>query len=394
MTEAEKTVWSERETEPFPQLDLLATASKAMRLIESGFHSIIITEEDGRTYEGIIKEFDLLRRRVNPKIAMKTIRKNVPPLKKDKSLREAAHIVLASGYTRLPIVDEHYKVVGSISDRNILFGLIDDEFQNIEAKELCNEVPRIYLGETCSKLLSLMRDENISHVPVFDNEEKIAGLITSHELVTQFLQPLKKSSGTEDRVELKLGVPIDTLVREPITVAANTPLRDVITLMKDQKIPAVLVVSDEDTAVYCGIITIRDLLRRYTASIEESDLDYHIRVSGEPDPDVKNISFRKSLRLLERYTPFLGDTGSINIRFRKIEYQSKRGMFQYECSARLSSNRGYRFSVSAIDFGATNALNTCINRLTRVIESKRSLITERRTKGEKRTDRRRLRGAI
>ncbi|MFX0092086.1 MAG: CBS domain-containing protein [Candidatus Hodarchaeota archaeon] len=383
--EGQLSVWSEREEGSFPQLNLSAPASKAMHLIESGFHSIIVTEDDDRTYEGMVNEFDLLRRRVNPKITMKTVFKSIPPLKKNKPLIEAAHLLLASGYRRLPIVDENYRVIGSISDRKVLFAIVDDYFQDQMLGELYNEGPTTYMGETCGRLLSLMRDENVSHVPVFDDENKLTGIITSHELVTQFLQPLKKSPEATERVGQKLGVAIDSLVRKtPVMLPANTPLKEALTMMKEQKISSVLVISDDETESYLGIVTIRDLLRRFMSSIDESELDYRIRISGEPDEDVKEISFKKSLRLLERYSAYLGEAGDINIRFRKIEYQSKRGMFQYECSARLTSNRGHKFSVSAVDFGGPNALNTCIARLTRVIENKRTHSRRQKKRKEQR----------
>ena len=100
-------------------------------------------------------------------------------------------------------------------------------------------------------------NHSFSALPVVDSEKKLLGIVSESDLLHCILQ------GSDEQT-LKAR---DMMNKEVVTVNEDTPLKDVIKTLEDNKLVRVPVVKDN---VLVGIITRRDLLI------------CHMKASGEP----------------------------------------------------------------------------------------------------------------
>jgi CBS domain-containing protein len=147
--------------------------------------------------------------------------KNVPPLKPEMSLGEAVHMLIESGYSGLPVVDEEGRVEGIVTEADALTFLefLDlpgkDEFSDLSGyDERVNFVKRKVRARSgklvahvmnqtpilCTPLMKiddlaeLMIDKAVRLVPVVDNGI-LVGIVTRREIIELLIKPEKVGEG-------------------------------------------------------------------------------------------------------------------------------------------------------------------------------------------------------
>ena len=157
----------------------------------------------------------------------------------------------------------------------------------------------VSIGHTASirEAIRLMLDNNVSGLPVVDAGGKVTGVLTEGDLLR------RSELATERRhwrwLELVLGpgrraseyvrthgrVVDELMTREVVTVAADTPLEEIVALMERHRIKRLPVVDDSDTLV--GIVSRADLLAALWRALEApgtapaSDEEIQARVLAE-----------------------------------------------------------------------------------------------------------------
>jgi hypothetical protein len=126
-----------------------------------------------------------------------------------------------------------------------------------------------------------------------------------------------------------------------------------------------------------GLVSLKAILKEHINNYIKKISRYTLRVLGAPDSDIEGIAFRKVNTLLDLYHEFFGlkTEPEGNVRFKKIEHQSKAGMFSYETEIRVSFGKGKNenYSVSATDWGAEKSLNKTFNKISRLLSDKRKI---------------------
>ena len=129
-----------------------------------------------------------------------------------------------------------------------------------------------------------------------------------------------------------------------------------------------------------GMIKMRNLVKKLLDESGENDSGFSIHVQGAPDENIESIAFKKVNGMLQRYQSSFGSNAGVDgqIRFKKIEHQSRGGMFSYETQIRIEFGKGKDeiHSVSAIDCGAEKSLNKALNKLSRLLNDKRKIIRD------------------
>lgn len=112
----------------------------------------------------------------------------------DVTMMRAAKLMKDKGIRRMPVVDEHGKVVGIVSDRDIkeaspskattldvheLYYLLSE----IKIKDIMTKKPiTIRETETVVKCAAIMHDRKISGLPVLNEKDELVGIMTQNEV--------------------------------------------------------------------------------------------------------------------------------------------------------------------------------------------------------------------
>jgi CBS domain-containing protein len=166
-----------------------------------------ITEEDLKRIFQLALEH--AKRRLKKRILVKDVMtKNVIAVKKDTKVRELIEILTKNRISGVPVVDEENRVIGIVSEADLLFTtktgkirglreflkrLIGEEYstlatplsgdlkvEDIMTSPVITASPDMDIEEA-SKILS---EKRIKRLPVVDENGKLIGIITRHDLVS------------------------------------------------------------------------------------------------------------------------------------------------------------------------------------------------------------------
>ena len=113
--------------------------------------------------------------------------------------------------------------------------------------------------ETTHKLaVDLMRDNNIHHLPILDNHDKLVGIVVAEDL--RLAQPSPATTLSIYEIHSLLSrMPLKDIMHHPVQcVAPDCPLEDAARLMLDQRIGCLPVVENDRLI---GIITDTDIFQ-------------------------------------------------------------------------------------------------------------------------------------
>ncbi|NLT34905.1 MAG: CBS domain-containing protein [Gaiellales bacterium] len=134
-------------------------------------------------------------------------------------------------------------------------------------------------GATVRELARILSENNISGVPVVDEENKLLGVVSEEDLIVQdaelhfphYIQVfdgvifLESVHRFEERFRKAFAAKVeDVMTKEPVTVGPGATLRDVATLMADRDVNRIPVLDEEGHVL--GIIARGDVLRGIAAT--------------------------------------------------------------------------------------------------------------------------------
>lgn len=127
------------------------------------------------------------------------------------------------------------------------------EFESITVKDVMEKkVQSARLTTKCDVIASLMI-EGFGSVPVLDSKQKLAGIVSEHDLL----------AAMDDGHRLRDVTAGDIMTGNPYSVPADTTLGTIIHVLRASDLVRVPVVDGQDRLI--GIIARRDVLRTYLA---------------------------------------------------------------------------------------------------------------------------------
>ena len=130
------------------------------------------------------------------------------------------------------------------------------------SKSMKRKVFTVRKETTLLEAKDMMREKDIRHLPVVDDDNRLVGIITDRDLRSALPLNLFKEEGTADLVKAYAHLKVaDAMTENPMTIAPNHTIQDALLLMQEKKVGAFPVV-DEDGKLK-GILSIRDLLRAF-----------------------------------------------------------------------------------------------------------------------------------
>jgi CBS domain-containing protein len=330
---------------------------------------IAVLDEKGK-YAGVVARRWVNRSRLDPStIKVKSLMKPAPKVDPQTAISKAASLMINSGIRQLPVY-EKTKLIGFITDENIIHGAVTQDWGKTEIKEIMSKAPTVIeANRSVGAVLSLLREHGISHLPVLE-EGKIVGLISLHDIIEQIFYPRKKRTVGDIKGENVpiLNVPAKGIMTKPvITVQPNITLRDAEKKMHDQNISCLPIVESNKLV---GIVTKLDFLepisqletieRKFTIQFGVKDI--------EVNPDEQSFMMSEFDNFVRKYQDIF-QMGTL-FAYLKTHGTNHKGVPLVHCRLQLRTVKG-SFNSSGEGFGVEPTFRVALDRLDkRILRSK------------------------
>lgn len=264
---------------------LPGSRDEVLQILKTKHISGVPIVKDGEL-AGIVTRTDLLKHPEEEQIAMLMTR-NPVTISPDKSIVDAAHVILEKKIRRLPVVDDHSlmgiitiaDIVGAIARLNItspISGYIGDNVVSV-----WSDTPIVVVG-------AIMDLADVKAVPILDSNLDLLGVVSDKDLISASAiedrtEMSSMSAGSDDDAwtweslrdtmslyysvsKIKLpGSPVKGIVKlkgEPDTAVLSSQVSDCARKMRRNRIDQLPVISSERKLL--GLLRDKDLLRAIT----------------------------------------------------------------------------------------------------------------------------------
>ena len=330
---------------------------------------IAVLDEKGK-YAGVVARRWINRSRLDPStIKVKSLMKPAPKVDPQVAIIKAANLMINSGIRQLPVYEKN-KLIGFITDENIIHEAVTQDWGKTQIKEIMSKSPTVIeANRSIGAVLSLLREHGISHLPVLE-EGKIVGLISLHDIIEQIFYPRKKRTVGDIKGENVpiLNVPAKGIMTKPvITVQSNITLRDAEKKMHDQNISCLPIVESDKLV---GIVTKLDFLESIS-QLEAIERKFTIQFGVkdiEVNPDEQAFIMSEFDNFVRKYQDIF-QMGTLFV-YLKTHGTNHKGVPLVHCRLQLRTVKGSFYS-SGEGFGIEPTFRVALDRLDkRILRSK------------------------
>jgi CBS domain-containing protein len=324
---------------------------------------LAVTNSKGR-YTGVITRRWAIRSNLDPATTkVKTLMRPAPKVSPEFSLGKTAKLMIQSGIRQLPVFEKE-KLAGFITDEDIIHAAVTREWGNTTIDNLMTKAPyTIEADRTTGAVMSLFREQGVSHVPVMD-KGKLVGIISIQDILKHVVQPqLRQSFGDAAGEKVPfLTVSAKGIMSKPvITVQPETPLKGAEQKMHKHDISCLVVTKDGKLV---GIVTKLDFLEPISQTeTAERKLAIQFGVKGvEINPDQQGFMMDEFDSFARKYESTFKQ-GTLFVYF-KTHGTNHRGIPLIHCRLQLRTIKGVFFS-SGEGWGVESTFRVALDRLDR-----------------------------
>ena len=338
--------------------------SKCLDSFKKEMPPVLAVVDDKGKYVGVIARRWVIRSRLDPATTkVKTLTRPAPKVSPEFTLSKAAKLMIESGIRQLPVFEKN-KLLGFVTDENIIHGAVTQEWGNTAIEKIMTKAPHtIEANRSVGAVLSLLREQGISHVPVVD-EGKLAGIISIQDILEHVFQPQRRQTLGEivgEKVPL-ISVSAKGIMRKPvITVSPETSLREAEKKMHDFDISCLVVMAKERLV---GIVTKLDFLEPISQMEKaERKLEIQFGVKGIMiNPDQQGFMMDEFGSFARKYQKAL-ESGTLFV-YIKTHGANRKGVPLIHCRLQLKTVKGSFFS-SGEGWGVESTFRVALDRLDR-----------------------------
>jgi CBS domain-containing protein len=324
---------------------------------------LAVTDEKGK-YAGVITRRWVIRSRLDlATTKVKTLRRPAPKVSPDLSVSKAAKLIIESEIRQLPVFEKE-KLIGFVTDENIIHGAVTQEWGNTAVENIMTKAPHtIEANRSVGAVLTLFREQGISHVPVMENG-KLVGIISIQDILEHIFQPPERQTLGEivgEKVPV-LTIPAKGIMTKPvITAKPETTLREAEKKMHDFDISCLAVTSKENLV---GILTKRDFLEPISLMEQvERKLAIQLGVKGIViNPDQQGFMMEEFDSFARKYQDSLR-LGTLFV-YLKTHGTNHKGIPLLHCRLQLRTVKGVFYS-SSEGWGVESTFRVALDRLDR-----------------------------
>ncbi|WP_461865136.1 CBS domain-containing protein [Thermococcus sp.] len=356
-------------TDKFSKIDINAPISEAIGLFEKENPDLILVF-DRKMYKGVVTQDLIIRSHLKwdpTKAKVRDVYKPAPVITPKEDLSRAAKLMLETDLRSLPVGESRKEIYGVISDIALLERVAKEQFGKKRVEEfMTSDVITLKPDDTVAKAFATMRDHAISRLPVVNEEGKLEGLVTLHDLIIRFIKPRFKAQ-TGEVVGEKIP-PFSTQLREVmirgvITIQPAATVRKAIDIMLENDIDGLVVVNEENRVR--GVLTVKDLLLPISRMVEK-ETKFYLQLGG--DAAVLSDFTRERIisdirKFVDGYEEILGSEGIIYLYIRRFN-EKFRGVHLYQARMRIVTDRGILIATGET-WGAIQAVHDALRAVER-----------------------------
>ena len=163
-------------------------------LVNVGAEQRVIEEEEREMIHSVIEFGDTIVREVM------TPRPEIIAVSIDESPRRALDIVIAEGYSKLPVYQESKDdIVGVVHDRELLIALANGTLAHTSIRALMRPVSHVPETKKIAELLREMQRDKFSMAIVVDEYGGTAGLVTMEDLLEEIVGEIRDEHDVDEQ---------------------------------------------------------------------------------------------------------------------------------------------------------------------------------------------------
>jgi len=340
--------------------------SRCLELFKKEMPPVLAVLDDKGRYVGVITRRWIIRSGLDPaSTKVKTLMRPAPKVELSVSLSKAAKLMIESGVRQLPVFEKR-KLVGFITDEGIIHGAVTRQWGNTKVKEIMTKSPStIEANRSVGAVLSIFREQGISHVPVMDSG-KLVGIVSIQDIIVHVIQPQRRQTLGDRSGEKNplLSIPVKGIMNSPVvTVQAEASLKEAEEKMHSYDISCLPVLSQERLV---GIVTKLDFLEPIS-QMEVSERKFTLQLAAKDikvNPDEQSFMLEEFDTFARKYENVF-KTGTL-FAYVKTHGASRKGVPLIHCRLQLRTAKGAFYS-SSEGWGIEPAFRVALDRLDRRI---------------------------
>ena len=344
--------------------------SRCLELFKKELPPVLAVMDENGKYVGVISRRWITRSRTDPaSTKVKALMRPAPKTDLEMSLSKAAKMMIQSGIRQLPVFEKK-KLVGFVTDENIIHGAVTQDWGNTQVKTIMSKAPYVIDStRSIGAVLSIFRERGISHVPVMDGG-KLIGIISIADIIEQIFLPRKKQTFGDIKGEKVpvLNVPAKGIMTAPvITIQPEATAKEAEKKMHDHNISCLPIVTDGNLV---GIVTKLDFLEPIS-QMEVSERKFTIQFGVkdiEINPDEQAFMMGEFDNFTRKYQEVF-QLGTL-FAYLKTHGTNHKGVPLIHCRLQFRTGKGQFYS-SGEGFGIEPTFRVALDRLDkRILRSK------------------------
>jgi len=347
--------------------------SKLISLIEEhNFREILVIEDE--KLKGIVYSKEIAKKGITDptKTKVNALIKSPPPvLSPDQNIDDAANLIFKTGLRALPVVEDN-KVIGIVSLHDIVDVAAKAKvFRQTTAESIMSTPELIREDSDIGTARVLMREKNISRIPVLDRNQKLSGVVTIFDLL-KAVKPRERISfySMDPEKETTMEIPVSTVMNKMLTTASEkTSLNDIVNLIRKDETDGIIIVENNFPI---GVITEKDLLEVYVSSLKKKGIYYQIIGLGDEDDFIVETIDRMIRDTLQKMSKIFEP----QFFFLHIKRYDKTGKIKYSIRTRFRTNKK-TFVSKSFAWDLREAVDKALDNLKRIMIKEKGEISSR-----------------
>lgn len=336
------------------------------KMFENKTYNVIITS-NGK-YQGIVSAREISKRNINnpDKVEVKKFIKKIKPISPETPINDVIDSVLVNNYNVVPVTHDEIYILTKLG----ILNMIKD---SISLKKKANDLMRypycVSTYDSISTVIAIMKEMNVSRVPVIGSNGDLEGLVTTIDLLRADIKRQRSKLGEKYGEKQKAKeTPISSIMYKKTTkTKPSTPIKTVIETMINKKTETVLI---EEKGKIVGIITPTEILKTISDARKEKEIEdrikgVYVRIEGiqEEDDYIKSLIDSEITHHIQK----LGKIITIDYMVLHVNTSKRTGNRKnYSVKGRLITEKGYFFA-NKNDWDLTKAVRSVMNKFEREI---------------------------
>ena len=338
----------------------------------------VIVTEDG-AYAGVIGEKQLIRSHIEDDTKARALVRSAPRIDRTADVRDVARMLVEGGVKIAPVF-EGERLYGVVTADGILAAVLDS-LDALTVEQITTEdVVTIGEKDRVGQAINRLREHGVSRLPVVGDDDRLAGVITTHDIAGFVVRDVDRQGRGDRRGDLDrmLDLPVSDLASDPVlTATPDETVRAAVGRMLDDDVAGLVVTPTGDDGRVAGVVTKTDVLRALTFT-QEDRMDVQITNVDLLDTITREAVTRNIAEVVDKYRGMQVHHAHVRLHEHK---EKLRGTPLIQCQIRLRTSQG-QVAGSGEGYGAEQAFHVALDKLERNVLELKGLNADAEYRGQ------------